>query len=76
MLFRSVHDLHANTVATGLPTLSAHVVVNAGSVGDYEEILRSLQLCVRDHFPVSVEHSTFQIEPEGYTNVNGAVFHR
>lgn len=70
-----VHDLHANTVATGLPTLSAHVVVDAESIADYEQVLKSLQTCVRDHFPVSVEHSTFQIEPEGYTNIRDGVFH-
>ncbi|KAA8827590.1 cation diffusion facilitator family transporter [Bifidobacterium tissieri] len=71
----NVHDLHANTVATGMPTLSAHVVVDADTIGDYEAILTSLQCCVRDHFPVSVEHSTFQIEPEGYTNIRDGVFH-
>ncbi|MBW3087428.1 cation transporter [Bifidobacterium sp. 82T24] len=71
-----VHDLHANMVATGLPTLSAHVVVDADTVHDYESILTALQTCVRDHFPVSVEHSTFQIEPEGYTNIRDGVFHK
>ena len=70
-----VHDLHAITVATGLPTLSAHVVVDAENVDDYADVLTSLQCCVRDHFPVSVEHSTFQIEPEGYVNIRDGVFH-
>ncbi|NEG95391.1 cation diffusion facilitator family transporter [Bifidobacterium sp. SMB2] len=71
-----VHDLHANTVATGMPTLSAHVVVDADTIRDYEGILTALQTCVRDHFPVSVEHSTFQIEPEGYKNIRDGVFHK
>ena len=29
-----VHDLHAWTITSGLPVLSAHVVVDAGTLGD------------------------------------------
>lgn len=60
-----VHDLHASTIATGLPVLTAHVVV--GDVcftdGHAAQMLADLQACVADHFDVSVEHSTFQLEP-------------
>ncbi|MFT9232690.1 MAG: cation diffusion facilitator family transporter, partial [Bifidobacterium sp.] len=63
----AVHDLHASTVATGMTQLSAHVVVHGDlSDGQRAEILRSMQVCLRTHFPVSIDHTTFQIEPEGY----------
>jgi cobalt-zinc-cadmium efflux system protein len=60
-----VHDLHASQIATGLPILSAHVVVDPGCFrdGHAPSILGDLQRCVAEHFPVNVEHSTFQIEP-------------
>ena len=29
-------------------------------------MLTELQDCVANHFPVSVEHSTFQLEPAGH----------
>lgn len=59
-----VHDLHATTVATGLPTLSAHIVVDDGCFrdGHAAEVLRDVRQCVAEHFPVSVVHSTFQVE--------------
>ncbi|MET9349044.1 cation diffusion facilitator family transporter [Streptomyces termitum] len=61
-----VHDLHAWTITSGLPVLSAHVVVDAGaldSVG-HEKMLHDLQGCLGDHF--DVEHCTFQLEPAGH----------
>lgn len=60
----SVHDLHATQVATGLPVLTAHVVVDDGCFqdGHAARMLDSLQECVATHFEVSVEHSTFQLE--------------
>ncbi|MDN5851468.1 MAG: cation diffusion facilitator family transporter [Actinomycetia bacterium] len=59
-----VHDLHASQIATGLPTLSAHVVVDDSCFhdGHLPTMLDQLQACVAEHFPVSVEHSTFQFE--------------
>ncbi|GAA1938432.1 cation diffusion facilitator family transporter [Microbacterium aoyamense] len=63
----AIHDLHASQVSTDLPTLSAHVVVDDGlSADDSARLLTSLQECVADHFPVSVEHSTFQLEPQSH----------
>lgn len=63
-----VHDLHASLIATGLPVLSAHVVVDARcfSTGHVPHILDTLQECVATHFDVAVEHSTFQIEPAAH----------
>jgi cobalt-zinc-cadmium efflux system protein len=57
-----VHDLHAWTLTSDLPALSAHVVVtdvclNDGSAG---RVLDRLQHCLANHF--DVEHSTFQLE--------------
>ncbi|MCA5894244.1 cation diffusion facilitator family transporter [Isoptericola sp. NEAU-Y5] len=63
---RGVHDVHASLIATGLPTLSAHVVVDSACFNDGHagRILDELQECVATHFDVSVEHSTFQVEPD------------
>lgn len=65
---REVHDLHASLIATGLPVLSAHVVVDDGCFNDGHagRILDELRECVAEHFDVAVEHSTFQIEPASY----------
>ena len=64
----AVHDLHASQIATGLPTLSAHVVVEPGCFrdGHAPDILADLQTCVAEHFKVKIEHSTFQIEPRNH----------
>ena len=64
----AVHDLHASQVSTDLPTLTAHVVVDEAALlgGGAAELLRSLQECVAEHFPISIEHSTFQIEPQAH----------
>jgi cobalt-zinc-cadmium efflux system protein len=63
---RDVHELHAWTITSGLPVLSAHVVVDPGIVDDGQcaTMLDRLQDCLRGHF--DVEHSTFQIEPSGH----------
>ncbi|HEU4807452.1 MAG TPA: cation diffusion facilitator family transporter, partial [Homoserinimonas sp.] len=60
----SVHDLHASQIATGLPTLTAHVVVTEGCFhdGHASTMLADLQSCVAEHFELSIEHSTFQLE--------------
>ncbi|MEU8893130.1 cation diffusion facilitator family transporter [Streptomyces sp. NPDC048442] len=61
-----VHDLHAWTITSGMPVLSAHVVVSQDlldSVG-HEKVLHELQECLGDHF--DVEHCTFQLEPSGH----------
>ncbi|EXF25879.1 cation diffusion facilitator family transporter [Nesterenkonia sp. AN1] len=62
---QEVHDLHASTVATGLPVISAHVVLDDAcfSEGCVPETLNRLKTCVAEHFDVAVEHSTFQLEP-------------
>ncbi|MFQ4147997.1 cation diffusion facilitator family transporter [Arthrobacter sp. LAPM80] len=64
----SVHDLHASQIATGLPILSAHVVVDDECFhdGHVPQMLDALQSCVAGHFEVSIEHSTFQLETAGH----------
>ncbi len=59
-----VHDLHASQIATGLPILTAHVVVSPESFSDgsLPGLLDRMQDCVAGHFDVAVEHSTFQFE--------------
>lgn len=61
-----LHDLHVWTITSGMPVLSAHVVVDRDvldSVG-HERILHDLQGCLGAHF--DVEHCTFQLEPHGH----------
>jgi cobalt-zinc-cadmium efflux system protein len=62
----SVHDLHAWTLTSSLPILTAHVVVtdeclNTGEAG---RVLDHLQECLAGHF--DVEHSTLQFEAAGH----------
>ncbi|ROR72885.1 cation diffusion facilitator family transporter [Bogoriella caseilytica] len=61
---QEVHDLHATTVATGLPTLSAHVVLDEECFrdGHAPKILDTVRACVAEHFEISIEHATFQLE--------------
>ncbi len=59
----AVHDLHASLVSTDLPILTAHVVVDDALAPEQSaRLLRRLQECVAEHFPVSIEHATFQLE--------------
>jgi cobalt-zinc-cadmium efflux system protein len=59
---RDVHDLHAWTVTSSLPALSAHVIVDDSCFTDgyAPRLLDQLQACLAGHF--DVEHSTFQFE--------------
>jgi cobalt-zinc-cadmium efflux system protein len=58
-----VHDLHAWTITSGIPSLSAHVTVTdeALATRGVGPILDDLCQCVSDHF--EVRHATFQVEP-------------
>jgi cobalt-zinc-cadmium efflux system protein len=57
-----VHDLHAWTITSGLPVLSAHVVVTDAALdaGHGGRVLDALCACLGDHFDVA--HCTFQLE--------------
>lgn len=68
-----VHDLHASTVATGLPVLTAHVVVDDTCFhdGHVPRLLDELQACLVGHFDVA--HSTFQFESAAHAEHEHAV---
>lgn len=64
----AVHDLHASVVATGVPVLTAHVIVEDECFhdGSLPAVLDALQVCAVEHFPVAVQHTTFQLEPASH----------
>ena len=59
-----VHDLHAWTITSGMPSLSAHVTVTQEALDQHGVggILDRLCHCTAEHF--DVRHATFQVEPE------------
>ncbi|GAA2721900.1 cation diffusion facilitator family transporter [Cellulomonas aerilata] len=61
-----VHDLHAWTITSGVPALSAHVVVDDECIatGRSGQVLDALGRCLAGHF--DLEHCTFQLEPVGH----------
>ncbi len=62
----AVHDLHVWTITSGLPSLTAHVVVE-DAVADSQglgQTLDQLCACVGENF--DLEHTTFQIEPASH----------
>ncbi|WP_300390537.1 cation diffusion facilitator family transporter [uncultured Nocardioides sp.] len=63
---REVHDLHVSSVATGLPTLTAHLVVDDSCFhdGHLATLLDQLQAALADDFDVA--HSTLQFERAGH----------
>ncbi|WP_304453853.1 cation diffusion facilitator family transporter [Nocardiopsis sp. YSL2] len=65
-----VHDLHAWTITSGLPVMSAHVVVAETDLKDSGRMLDELHECLAGHF--DVEHSTLQLEPPGHAEHEGA----
>ncbi|MET8828582.1 cation diffusion facilitator family transporter [Streptomyces sp. NPDC004610] len=72
---QDVHDLHAWTITSGMPVLSAHVVVRPdvlSAIGN-EKMLHELQGCLGDHF--DVEHCTFQLEPSGHAEHEAGLCH-
>ncbi|MGX9885288.1 cation diffusion facilitator family transporter [Streptomyces sp. NPDC002276] len=70
-----IHDLHAWTITSGLPVLSAHVVVGSNTLNAIgnEKMLHELQDCLGDHF--DVEHCTFQLEPGGHAEHEAKLCH-
>jgi cobalt-zinc-cadmium efflux system protein len=62
----SVHDLHAWTLTSSLPILTAHIVVTDECItqGEIGRVLDHLQGCLAGHFDVA--HSTLQLEAIGH----------
>ncbi|MFG3050056.1 cation diffusion facilitator family transporter [Kitasatospora sp. NPDC048239] len=52
-----VHDLHAWTITSGMPVLTAHVVAAEAPA----DLLTRLRACTADHFGIA--HTTLQLEP-------------
>ena len=65
---QDVHDLHATQVATGLPVLTAHVVVDDSCFhdGHLGPMLDELQRCLDADF--DIEHSTIQFEAAAHAD--------
>ena len=63
-----VHDLHVWTITSGMPVMSAHVVVEDSieQMGQAHAVLDGLRACLAEHFDVA--HSTLQIEPRGHAD--------
>jgi cobalt-zinc-cadmium efflux system protein len=61
-----VHDLHAWTITSGMPALSAHVTVTDAALAGrgVGPILDDLTTCVGDCF--GIDHATFQVEPASH----------
>lgn len=72
---QDVHDLHVWTITSGMPVMSAHVVVedSVTHMGQAEVVLDRLRSCLAEHF--DVEHSTFQIEPAGHVDKEQHLHH-
>ncbi|GGR30778.1 cation diffusion facilitator family transporter [Streptomyces netropsis] len=70
-----LHDLHVWTITSGMPVLSAHVVVDQSALeaGGHEKMLHDLQGCLGEHF--DVEHCTFQLEPSGHAEHEAKLCH-
>lgn len=64
----AVHDLHASLISTGVPVLTAHVIIDDECFrnGTAPLVLDALQSCAVEHFPVAVRHTTFQLEPASH----------
>jgi cobalt-zinc-cadmium efflux system protein len=63
---KDVHDLHAWTITSGMPSLSAHVTVTDACLQQrgVGAVLDELALCARQDF--GIEHATFQVEPQSH----------
>jgi cobalt-zinc-cadmium efflux system protein len=61
-----VHDLHAWTITSGIPSLSAHVTVTDACLAErgVGATLDQLCACVRERF--EIDHATFQVEPASH----------
>jgi cation diffusion facilitator family transporter len=62
-----VHDLHAWTITSGQPVLSAHVVLTDESLADGNggPVLDALCECLGEHF--DMDHCTFQLETAAHS---------
>lgn len=59
---RGVHDLHLWSIGPGFPALSAHVVVDSGSLAEAEALAARLRKLLGEEFGLA--HVTLQLERE------------
>mgnify|MGYP001167460127 CR=1 FL=1 len=61
-----VHDVHVWTITSGVPALTAHVVVDSDTLDACgpASMLDQLQDCARECF--DIDHTTFQVEPRDH----------
>ncbi len=57
-----LHDLHVWTVTSGVPSLSAHVVIK--ETANSAQVLKELENLLREKF--KIEHVTLQLEPSQF----------
>jgi len=63
-----VHDLHIWDVTSGMPALSAHILVDP--TGDCHQVRRNLELLLRNTY--RIEHTTLQVDHSGGSSSWGA----
>ncbi|WGW12452.1 cation diffusion facilitator family transporter [Saxibacter everestensis] len=70
-----MHDVHAWTITSGVPVMSAHIVVDAEwlDADGIDQVLDHLLTCLKGHF--EVDHCTFQIEPLAHAEHESHVHH-
>jgi len=68
-----VHDLHIWTISSGLHALSAHLVIDSGSMGSNDRILTDVKS--RLHKQFGIDHTTIQIESAAYDHVDDVHVH-
>lgn len=70
-----VHDVHVWTITSGVPALTAHVVVDSATLDACgpESMLDQLQECAHDCF--DIDHTTFQLEPEDHASHEPGAHH-
>jgi cobalt-zinc-cadmium efflux system protein len=71
-----VHDLHAWTITSGMPSLSVHVTVTDETLArrGVGALLDDFSGCMATHF--SVDHATFQVEPQSHRDHEDLGEHR
>jgi cobalt-zinc-cadmium efflux system protein len=63
----AVHDLHIWTISSGSYALSAHLVVEAGAMGENDRILDEVKSRLRR--TCGIDHTTLQIESAQYAHL-------
>jgi len=63
---KEIHDLHIWTIASGIPSLSAHIKLysECSDSNHWQICLKNMQKLLREKF--NIVHSTLQFEPENF----------